>query len=333
MVARVPFLFSTDEERRLAETVLNVVATKMPDHEFALTPGDEVPDAEVWVRFASTSEMGRRSGEFVRMSVFRRGQESNEGNMHGPRSLLANADAVEKWATFAARLIRSGFEPKVQMSDEALAAFNRPFEELASFGERLAELPRRVERSLHELADRLGNHTQLLVEYIDNAKNGDRRYLGEVAGKLRLLVSGRQAKNKPLLFLLAEATGDDLTFQVGGPPGFDWGYGVGGQRAPLAAYLESMAFIVAGHTLTKAEVIRLWAQQHGSAHEDWQVDRRLLALTGNPLFVGGVHTADRTLISIASTVATVSTNYLDGLTPEALDAAERRRRAAYSAGT
>jgi len=327
MVARVPFLFSTDEERRLAETVLNVVAAKMPDHDFALTPGEEVRDAEVWVRFEATSEMGRRSGEFVRMSVFYRGQESNEGNKHGPRSLLANADAVEEWATFAAQLIRSAFEPRVQMSDEALAAFNKPFEELASFTERLAKLPPRVARSLHELADRLADHTRLLVEYIDKVKNGDRRYLGEVAGKLRLLVS-RQGMNKPLLFLLAEATGDDLTFQVGGPPGFDWGYAVGGQRAPLAAYLESMAFIVGGHTLTNAEVIRLWAQQHGSAHEDWQVDRRLLALTGSPLFVGGVPPADQILISIASTVATVSTNYLDGLTPEALEAAERRRGAA-----
>jgi hypothetical protein len=332
MVAQVPFLFSTDEERRLAETVLNVVAAKMPDHDFVLTPDDEVQDAEVWVRFEATSEMGRRSGEFVRMSVLSRavgrGQESNEGNMHGPRSLLANTDAVEEWATFAARLIRSGFEPQVQMSDEALAAFSKPFEELASFTERLAALPPRVERSLHELADRLADHARLLVEYIDKVKNGDRRYLGEVAGKLRLLVSGRQAKNKPLLFLLADATGDDLTFQVGGPPGFDWGYGVGVQRATLAAYLESMAFIVGGHTLTNAEVIRLWAQQHGSAHEDWHVDRRLLALTGSPLIAGDVPPADQTLISIASTVATVSTNYLDGLTPEALDAAERRRGAA-----
>jgi len=327
MVAQVPFLFSTDEERRLAETVLSVVAAMMPDHDFVLTPGDEVPDAEVWVRFEATSEMGRQSGEFVRMSVFYRRQESNEGNMHGPRSLLANADAVEEWATFAARLIRRGFEPQVQMSDEALAAFNEPFEELASFIERLAKLPSRVERSLRELADRLADHTQLLVEYIDKVRNGDRRYLGEVAGKLRLLVSGRQAKNKPLLFLLADATSDDLTFQVGGPPGFDWGYGVGGQRAPLAAYLDSMAFIVGGHTLTNAEVIRLWAQQHGSAHEDWWVDRRLLALTGSPLFVGSVPPADQTLISIASTVAAVSTNYLDGLTPEALDVRCRGRPA------
>jgi hypothetical protein len=328
MVARVPFLFSTDEERRLAETVLNVVAAKMPDHDFALTPGEEVRDAEVWVRFEATSAMGRRSGEFVRMSVFYRGQESNEGNKHGPRSLLANADAVEEWATFAAQLIRSAFEPRVQMSDEALAAFNKPFEELASFTERLAKLPPRVARSLHELADRLADHTRLLVEYIDKVKNGDRRYLGEVAGKLRLLVSGRQAKNKPLLFLLANATGDDLTFEVGGPPGFDWGYGVSGQSASLAAYLDSMAFIVGGHTLTNAEVIRRWAQQHGSAHEDWQVDRHLLALTANPLLAGGVPAADRTLISIAATVATVSTNYLNGLTSEALDAAERNRRGA-----
>jgi hypothetical protein len=327
MADQVPFLFSTDEERRLAETVLKVVAAKLPDHAFALTSA-EVPDAEVWVRFEATSEMGSRSGEFVRMSVVYGLQESDVGSMHGPRSLLANDDGLEEWAAFAALMIQRGFQPQVPMSEEALTSFSRPFEQLARFTERLADLPPRVDRSLQELAERLRDHTALLNEYIDKVKNGDRRYLGEVAGKLRLLVSGRQAKNKPLLFLLANATGDDLTFEVGGPPGFDWGYGVSGQSASLAAYLDSMAFIVGGHTLTNAEVIRRWAQQHGSAHEDWQVDRHLLALTANPLLAGGVPAADRTLISIAATVATVSTNYLNGLTSEALDAAERNRRGA-----
>jgi hypothetical protein len=94
-----------------------------------------------------------------------------------------------------------------------------------------------------------------------------------------------------------------------------------------------MAFIVGNHTLTKAQVIVLWSQQHGSAHEDWQLDRGLVALTANPLLLGGVHSADRTLISIASTVASVATEYLDRLTIEALDAAESQRRdGAKSAG-
>jgi hypothetical protein len=326
MVDQVPFVFSTDEERRLAEAVLDVVASRMPDHAFPVVPADEAPDAQVWVRFEATSGMVRKSGEFVRMSVFYRDQGSDEGNMHGPQSLLATDDGLEEWATFAERLIKRGFQPRVPLSTEAAAALDEPFEELARFTGQLTTLPRRVDRGLHELAERLTDHTALLIEYIDKVKKGDRRYLGEVAGKLRLLVSGRQAKNKPLLFLLADATGDDLTFQVGGPPGFNWGYGVGGQRASLAAYLDSMSFIVAGHTLTKAEVIVRWAQQHGSAHEDWQIDRSLYALTGNPMRIWGVPTADRTLISIAHTVAHVSRSYLDGLTPEALDAAERRRR-------
>jgi hypothetical protein len=326
-MAGVPIVYSTDEERGLAETIRGAIAAKMPDHSFMLALADERPDAEVWIKLEATSQMGLRTGDFVRMSVFHRGDELNAGSMHGPRSLLENPDRLDEWAAFASEQVESGLQPKVPISDEAIAAFSKPMEELANFIQWLDDSPPRVERSLPELAQRLADHTSLLIEYIEKVRrDGDRRYLGEIAGKLRLLVLGRRSKNKPLLLLLAQETGHELTYRVNAPPRFVFSEGVvGGERASLTNYLDSMAFTVGGNTLTNAEVIMLWSQQHGSAHEDWYVDRRLLALTANPMQVDGSSTAEEMLLSIATTVASVAKGYLNALTPEALDAAERSR--------
>ena len=68
----------------------------------------------------------------------------------------------------------------------------------------------RVPREIEELVEALRQHTDLLADYGQRAfGGGDERYLGEVAGKLRLLVYDR-GRNRPLLLDLMQAFGLDV---------------------------------------------------------------------------------------------------------------------------
>src|SRR5918994_641524 len=74
-----------------------------------------------------------------------------------------------------------------------------------------------VQRSAADIATALKCHVALLSRYIDAAVAGDPLYLGEIAGKLRLLVITKGG-NKPLLLRFAELTGDALTITLEEPP-------------------------------------------------------------------------------------------------------------------
>ena len=96
----------------------------------------------------------------------------------------------------------------------------------------------RVPREIEELVEALRQHTDLLADYGQRAfGGGDERYLGEVAGKLRLLVYDR-GRNRPLLLDLMQAFGLDVQVTLNGPPQFEIApglYGGGpGSDPPLA---------------------------------------------------------------------------------------------------
>src|SRR2546422_970012 len=83
-------------------------------------------------------------------------------------------------------------------------------------------LPMRVNkltRTTDELVERLRMHCDLLEEYHQKACiESDTRYLGEIAGKLRLLVY-RSPSNRPLLLDLMSETGLRILAQFNKPGG------------------------------------------------------------------------------------------------------------------
>jgi hypothetical protein len=69
----------------------------------------------------------------------------------------------------------------------------------------------KIKRSQSEMLEALKEHRDLLREYHDRAcMGGDNRFLGEVAGKLRLLVL-KTGRNRPLLLDLMVQFGADVT--------------------------------------------------------------------------------------------------------------------------
>jgi hypothetical protein len=112
------------------------------------------------------------------------------------------------------------------------------------------------------MAEALRRHTRILRSLMKRAfEDHDRDFYGEVAGKLRLLLLSL-GRNKPLLLRLLEAHGKGLDVHVLG--------------IPLAEFLDQSGLAVRRPdgtfvTLTNAQLINIWASQHGSAHEDWSL--------------------------------------------------------------
>jgi hypothetical protein len=174
----------------------------------------------------------------------------------------------------------------------------------------------RIPRKTREMVAALRRHTELLANFSSHAfDEGDDNYLGEVAGKLRLLVYESRT-NKPLLLTLADDLGADTSFELSGPPGFDFGHGlVGGQRTSLREYLAGMAFFGTAKSgerveLSKMDVIALWSQQMGAAHEDEAIDPRLHYLMSTGVSIGGRSSEAQLLRSIANTVLAVALRVL-----------------------
>ena len=76
----------------------------------------------------------------------------------------------------------------------------------------------RIPRRTQDLADSLERHLKLLKEFATKAFNdGDEDYLGEIAGKLRVLVY-EKGRNKPLLLSLMDEFDLQIPIRLGGPP-------------------------------------------------------------------------------------------------------------------
>jgi hypothetical protein len=152
----------------------------------------------------------------------------------------------------------------------------------------------RIPRDRLELVAALGQHTTLLRDYCVLAfQDGDDRYLGEVAAKLRLLVY-EHGRNEPLLLRLMDELGVDVPITLNGPPQFEIAPGVhGGDQVSLRAWLGHLTYFTTTESgealqLTKEQLIAFWAQQSGAAHEDWEQDEVLVRLRQSGVSIGGV---------------------------------------------
>jgi hypothetical protein len=165
----------------------------------------------------------------------------------------------------------------------------------------------RVNRSRDDLISRLREHRSILSDYHEKAcRELKHEYLGEIAGKLRLLTL-RSKWNRPLLLDLMAETGSTVPITIDSPRGRF--------VTDLPAYLERPAGGVklpSGQlvTLSKSDLIALWSQQSGAAHEDWELDEPLAAVFANGLFVNGQPIHGAVLCAICRTVLHVATEFL-----------------------
>ncbi len=171
-------------------------------------------------------------------------------------------------------------------------------------------------RGHKEMLAALERHLRLLREYSVKAFNeGNADFGGEVAGKLRLLVT-RFGSNHPLLLDLMADTGVEPLITLSGPPVKPLPGEPGpGDQITLARYLELTAVGIRVSpekfvTLNKVKLIRGWAEQTGSSHEDWALDPALAAILSAGIFIGGLPAALAELRVITETVLHVADRFL-----------------------
>jgi hypothetical protein len=175
----------------------------------------------------------------------------------------------------------------------------------------------RVQRDIGDLVQSLRAHVDQLREYADRAFNQTQEgFLGEVAGKFRLLVY-EWGRNTPLLLKLMDVFGVTIPITINKPRGTI-------QLPSLRGYLDELAFVhrLTGGELaeyTKKQVIGAWSQQMGASHEDWQVEELLLQARDPGLRIGGLPGAVHALRSITRTVLFVADEFLVQLTPEVIE--------------
>ena len=155
-------------------------------------------------------------------------------------------------------------------------------------------MPAKVRRSVADLVETLRRHVRLLTEFCVRAfEQGEHDYFGEIAAKLRLLVY-EHGRNRPLLLALMDEFELDIPITLGGPPIERLpGKPGSGDQVSLREFLELDAYGVRTEhrgfvMLTKKQLISVWAQQHGAAHEDWELDEEFILGRDSGLFLGGV---------------------------------------------
>jgi hypothetical protein len=180
-------------------------------------------------------------------------------------------------------------------------------------------------RPLADLVAALRRHVELLRIYASHAfDEHEERFLGEVAGKLRLLVA--EKGQRPLLLDLMDELGADVRFKLNLPPVQDPDYD---KEITLRRYIEREgAGIRVGsefRTLKYSEFVRQWANQYGTAHEAWRVTEHFLALRNAGVYVGAEAANVAILLAITKAVLDVADRFLAQVTDEAVAAAEKRR--------
>lgn len=170
-----------------------------------------------------------------------------------------------------------------------------------------------------EMVESLRRHVRLLEEYAEQAfHQGNSDFAGEIAGKLRLLVV-KFRSNEPLLLRLMEAYSSDIRVTLAPspikyPPEDEWM----AKPMTIEQYLGLHAVTIRIPTgelvsLTNTQLIRAWAEQSGSAHEDWDMDESLRAIMTMPLVFFGLSAPIYTLRAITGTVLFVAQSFLQEL--------------------
>ena len=183
----------------------------------------------------------------------------------------------------------------------------------------------KVPREIPDIVEALQRHVRLLKDYAVKAfRDVKPDYFGEVAAKLRLLCY-EGGMNKPLLLHLMDTFESDIRLTLGGPPTqTELGHPGPGDQITLREYLTleaagvqtpSKGFVM----LTKKELISNWANQHGAAHEDWELEETLFSLLRAGIYVGSLPMIAKELEVTTEAVLSVANQFLNTLTPELIE--------------
>ena len=172
----------------------------------------------------------------------------------------------------------------------------------------------------------LRRHVELLRIYAQHAfQERNELFLGEVAGKLRMLVA--EHGHRSLLLDLMDELGAAVRFKLNLPPVKDPDYD---KEITLRHYMGRTGLGIATGSgfrmLSHSKFVREWANQYGTAHEAWKVTEHFLKAHHAGVFVGGEAANVATLRLITNTVLHVADRFLAEVTNEAVEAAEQRRR-------
>ncbi len=124
-----------------------------------------------------------------------------------------------------------------------------------------------VQRNIGVMVQRLINHLEILIDFADKSfyEYQHEKYLGEVAGKLRVLVVETRT-NKPLLLGLM----DHFHYER------EWDGTLPNSKFTLRTYMYMLAIYSKDHcTFSNEKIIRYLSQQSGGSHEDWELDSEL----------------------------------------------------------
>lgn len=182
-------------------------------------------------------------------------------------------------------------------------------------------------RDLPELCEALRRHLRLLRQFYWQAfSGGDPDYRGELAAKLRALTCDSQGGPALLLRLMRDMD-RDIAFtavpdQANSIPGLP---GALDQPRPikLSTYLDQEAAALPvpprGHvTLSRKDLICLWAHDHGARREDWTLHGEYGVLRDLGLTLQGNTDLERGLKETAWTVLHVGEKFLGILEPDEL---------------
>jgi hypothetical protein len=175
----------------------------------------------------------------------------------------------------------------------------------------------------------------LLRRYGEHAfESRDEDYIGEVAGKLRLLVLAKQ-QNVPLLIKLMNDCGIEAPFTLAidegspPPPPYWRKRYEPGDTVSLPEFLDLPALSVTTSsgivTLSKQQLIEVVSQKHGAAHEDWEHPEYLTLIRESEFRIKGYAPLAAALRPITTAVLTTAEHVLPRLTPDVIAEAERRR--------
>jgi hypothetical protein len=186
---------------------------------------------------------------------------------------------------------------------------------------------RMLQRPLTDLIAALRRHVELLKVYAHHAfQEGNTVFLGEVAGKLRMLVAEHGRSQQPLLLDLMDEVGADVRFKLNLPPVQDPDYD---KEITLRDYMGRTALGVATGSgfrmLSHSEFVREWANQYGTAHEAWRVTEHFLNAHDAGVYIGEEAANVATLRGITNIVLHVADRFLAEVTNEAVESAEQRR--------
>lgn len=142
-------------------------------------------------------------------------------------------------------------------------------------------MPRR-DKTDEELIDALKRHVRLLQEYHQRAFEGSESdYYGEVAGKIRLLIY-RSRTCHPLLLDLMQKYQIEVRLNLIGP---------GNRSANVEEFFENVSGAFRSQRtgdlieVTRIKIVRSWAQQIGSSHEDPSIEEDFDELLSQDFFV------------------------------------------------